>query len=62
MRSGCLGDVTRFLKRHDKTLNEASILEALNGPEDAAVWMWQEAKTRAFPMAVKALLMTVHPG
>ena len=38
--------------------NHAALEEALNGPEEAARWMWQEAGMRGFPLGDQTLFLT----
>jgi 2-keto-4-pentenoate hydratase len=46
------------LSRDGEVVNEASMLEALGGPEHALPWMLQEATKRGLPIADGMLLMT----
>ncbi|MCI5045281.1 MAG: hypothetical protein MRY72_11345 [Aquisalinus sp.] len=41
-------DVSVSLSRDGEVVNQASMKDALGGPETAAQWMWQEAKSRGF--------------
>jgi len=55
-------DVTVSLYRDEELLNQASIMEAIGGPQQALDWMLAEAENRRLPMPDSCLLMTGSCG
>lgn len=55
-------DVTVSLYRDEELLNQASVMDAIGGPQQALDWVLAEAKNRQLPMPDSCLLMTGSCG